>query len=81
MQPHRLDEGEDLGLGSPEAKRPAADSQSPRDHRQVKHQRSIGEHELGEVDDDVGLCADRADERLAATTLRRPVFITTAPEH
>jgi metal-sulfur cluster biosynthetic enzyme len=81
MQAHQLDQLEDLRLRAAEAKRAATGPEPPRDHRQIKHQRRVGEHELGEVDDDVVLGCDRADEGLAPRALGGPVLVPTAPEY
>jgi len=46
-----------------------------RDHREVDHQRRIGEHQLGEVDHEVSLGAERTCQCLAAPCLRRSVLV------
>ncbi len=47
---------------------------------EIEHQRSVGEHELVEVDDHVGLRADRPRQRLAAATLRIAILVATAAQ-
>ena len=59
VQPDELDQRADLRLGAAEQDRAAMRAQAAREHRQIEHQRRVGEHELAEVDDDVGLGADR----------------------
>jgi hypothetical protein len=59
MDTQELDQGADLRLGAAQRDRAAAGPQAPGEDRQVEHQRGIGEDQLGEIDDDIGLRADR----------------------
>src|SRR2546423_5360455 len=77
---HHLDQPADLGLRPTDQQRTAAHAQAASEHGQVQHQRSVGEHELAEVDYDIGLGTDRADESLATATLSCPVLISAAAQ-
>ena len=77
---HQLDQGQYLGLGATEQDRGATDSQPPGQHRQVEHQRRVREHELAEIDDDITLRADRANQCLSSTSLRCPVLVSAATQ-
>jgi hypothetical protein len=55
-------------------------TQPPRDHREVEHQGRVGERQLGEVDDDVAVRAQGAEEGLPAKRLRGPVLVAGAAE-
>jgi hypothetical protein len=52
-----------------------------RQHHQVQHERSIGEHELGQVDAHVLLSADGPDQCPAATALRRAILVAGAAQY
>jgi hypothetical protein len=80
MKTHPLDQLEDLRLRVTQTQRAPARAQPPGDHREVEHQRRVGEHELREVDDDIALGSDGTDESLAAGALGRPVLVSPAPE-
>jgi hypothetical protein len=80
MQTGDLDQRPDLGLSVPEQQRASTNAKAARDHREVEHQRGVREHKLAEVDDDIGLGADRAYERLSAASLRRPILVSTAAQ-
>jgi metal-sulfur cluster biosynthetic enzyme len=80
VDPHRLDQRADLRLGSAQPDRPPAAPQPPRKHRQVEHQRDVGEPELGEIDDHVGLRAQGAGERATADSLSAAVLVAGAAE-
>jgi hypothetical protein len=78
---HHLDQRADVRLRPADAQRAPADAQAAGQHGQVEHQRRVGEHELGEIDDDVVLGADGADERLAPAALRGSVLISAAAQN
>jgi metal-sulfur cluster biosynthetic enzyme len=80
VDPHRLDQRAYLRLGSAQQDRPPAAPQPPREHRQVEHQRDVGEPELGQIDDDIGLRAQGAGERATANSLRAAVLVAAAAE-
>ena len=80
VQADELDQRADLRLSVAQQDRAAAHPQPARQHRQVEHQRRVGEHELGEVDDDIRLRSDRAHECAAPTRLRRPVLVSAATQ-
>jgi metal-sulfur cluster biosynthetic enzyme len=80
VQPDDLDQRLDLWLRALQEDRAPVGSEAPREHRQVEHQRRIGEHQLGEVDNDVGLCLDRSGQRLAPTSLRCAVLVAAAAQ-
>jgi hypothetical protein len=78
VEAYELDQGHDLRLRPAEPDRPVADAQAARQDRQVEHQRGVGERELGEVDHDVRLGANRPCERAAPDALRGPVLVAAA---
>ncbi len=80
MQPEHLDQSADLGLGAADTDRPAVRPQPPSQDGEVEHQRGVGEHQLAEIDDHVGLGADRSGQRGASKSLRIAVLIATAAE-
>jgi hypothetical protein len=80
MEPEHLDQGADLGLGAAHTDRPAVCPQPPSQEGEVEHQRGVGEHQLGEIDDDVGLRADRTRQRGTPKSLRIAVLIAAAAE-
>lgn len=80
MQPEVLDHGHDLRLGADQPERAAPAAQAARDHRQIRHQRAVGEHQFAEVDDDILVRAQGPNEGLSAEALGVAVFITRTPE-
>jgi hypothetical protein len=80
VQADGLDHGQDLWLRTPQANRRAADTEAASEHGQVKHHRRIGERQLTEVNDDIGLSADGTRQRRAPDSLRRPVLVPAAAQ-
>jgi hypothetical protein len=80
MEPEHLDQGADLGLGAADTDRPAVRSQPASQEGEVEHQRGIGEHQLGEIDDDIGLRADGSGQRGPPESLGVAVLVATAAE-
>jgi hypothetical protein len=80
VQPDELDQGHDLRLRAAEADGAAAYPEAAGQNGQVDHQRRVGEGELREVDDHVGLRADRPCERSATDPLGYPVLVAAATE-
>ena len=80
MQADHLDHRADLGLRASQQNRSAADPQAPGEHREVEHQRCIGEHQLAEIDDHVGLGTQRASQRGSPASLRGPILVAAATE-
>jgi metal-sulfur cluster biosynthetic enzyme len=80
VKPHLLDQRDDLGLGTAQQDLAVAKAQAAGQRGQVQHQRRIGEHEPAEVDDHVGLCAQRPHERAPAAPLGRAVLVATAAQ-
>jgi hypothetical protein len=80
MEPEHLDQGADLRLGAADTDRPAVRPQPPSQDGEVEHQRGVGEHQLSEIDDDVGLRADRSGQRGTAKSLGIAVLLATAAE-
>ena len=66
VQADDLDQPPDLRLGVAQQHPPPGDAQAAREHREVEHQRGVGERELAEVDDDVGRRPPSARESAAA---------------
>lgn len=75
MKPDELDQGDDLGLRTPQPKRSPPTPQTPREHRKVEHERGVGEVEAAEVDDDVGLGRQRANESAPSEPLGAPILV------
>jgi hypothetical protein len=78
VQAEELDQSPDLGLGAAQEDGAAVGTQTPGQHGQVEHQRRVGEDQSREVDDDVGLRANRARESPATDSLRTPVLVALA---
>lgn len=70
----------DLRAGTPEADSAPVLTQPPGHHRQIEHQRSVGEHQSAEVDDHFGPGANRPRHRLPAESLRGPIFVASAEQ-
>ena len=81
MKPRALDQHPDLGPGAAESDYPPAGAHTPREHREIEHQRGIGEDQLGEIDDHIALRADRSDQRGAARALRAPVLVAATAKY
>ena len=78
MEPDDLDERPDLRLGSAEQDRAAVRTQPASEHGEVEHQRRVGEHEVREVDDDVGLRTNRSGECSATASLCGAILVALA---
>jgi hypothetical protein len=81
MQADELDQVHDLGLGAAQEKLAVATAESIREHRQVHHQRSIGEVEITQVDDDIGLSPKSQHERAPAQALGAPILVSGTQQH
>jgi hypothetical protein len=80
VEPDDLDESPDLGLRAAQEEHALADAQAAREHRQVEHQRGVGVHQAGEIDDDIAIGADGAREGAPPDSLCRPVLVPNADE-
>jgi hypothetical protein len=80
MDPNRLDQRADLRLGTTQHDRLAAVAQSSGEQRKIEHQRDVGEAELGQIDDHVGLGAECAGERTPPDSLGAAVLIAGTAE-
>jgi len=80
MQPDELDQRQDLRLGAAQQDRAPATPDPPGEHRQVEHQRRVGEHQLAEVDADIRLGAERPCQGSAPAALSGAVLVSGAPE-
>jgi hypothetical protein len=80
MESHQLDQRPDLGLGAPQQDGPAVGPEATSQDGDVEHQRGVGEDELGQVDDDVGLGPDGADQSRPPGPLRVSVLVSAAAE-
>jgi hypothetical protein len=78
VEPDDLDELLDLGLRAAQADEPAVCAQAAGEHREVEHERQVGEHELGEVDDHIGLRAQGTGQGAAARSLGGSVLVADA---
>jgi hypothetical protein len=80
MQADVFDQHGDVRLRAAQRQLAPGLAQPPRDHREVEHERRIGERELGQVDEHVPGRAQRLRERLAAQRLRRAILIAAAAQ-
>jgi metal-sulfur cluster biosynthetic enzyme len=80
MQTHELDQRADLGLGTAQQDRPTVGAQAPSQNGDVEHQWGVGEDQLGQIDDDVGLGTNRSRQSGSTDGLRVAIFIATAAE-
>lgn len=80
VQADDLDQGANLGLCPADKHLESLHSQAARQDGEVQHQRGIGEHELGEIDDHITLGADRPGQRPPAPPLGVAVLIAAAAE-
>ena len=80
MQAHELDQRHDLRLGPAKPDRATADSKPASQQRQIDHQRGVGERELREIHDHVGLSTDRPGQRATTNTLGCPVLVAATAE-
>ena len=80
MKADDLDHRPDLGLGATQQDLPPTHAQTSSEHREVQHQRGVGEDELGQIDDDVVLGGERPSERGAPAPLCRPVLVAAAAQ-
>ena len=67
MQADSLDQGVDLRLRAADEQVQALHPKAAGEDGEVEHQRRVGEHELGEIDDDITLRAQRTCQGLAPT--------------
>ncbi|MEA2212944.1 MAG: hypothetical protein QOF83_2892 [Solirubrobacteraceae bacterium] len=80
MESDQLDQRPDLGLGAAQQHGPAVGPETTSEDGDVEHQRGVGEDELGQVDDDVGLGPDGADQGRPPGSLRVAVLVSAAAE-
>lgn len=80
MQPDDLDQGSDLGLGSAQSECASVSPEATGQHREIEHQRRVGERQLAEIDDHIGLSANRPRQSLTARSLRAAVLIALAAQ-
>jgi hypothetical protein len=81
VKPDHLDQRPDLGLGAAEQHVAPVRPQAAGEHREVKHQRRVRENKFAEIDDDVPLGVQRADQRLPAATLSGPILVAAAAKN
>ena len=81
VQADALDQRTDLGLRAPYSELRTRGAQAPREHRDVEHERRVGERQLRQVDGDVGTADERAREGATATRLRRSHLVAAAAQH
>jgi metal-sulfur cluster biosynthetic enzyme len=80
VQPDQLDQALDLRLRAAQRHPAAGLAQAAGHHREVDHQRGVGERQLREVDEQVAVRRERPRERSAPQRLRGPILITGAGE-
>jgi metal-sulfur cluster biosynthetic enzyme len=81
MQADQLDQVHDLRLRTLQEQPPLAPPQAVREHREVDHQRGVGEDQIAQIHEDVTLGAKGEHERASAKTLRAPILIPGAEKH
>jgi hypothetical protein len=80
VEPDQLDQRVDLRLGAAQADLAPLRPQTTREHREVDHQRRIGERELAQVDDHISFGLDRTRQRPPPAALRASILVTSAPQ-
>jgi hypothetical protein len=80
MDAERLDQRQHLRLGSAQQHRSPASPQSTGEQREVDHEREVSGAEVGEIDGDVGLRAQRPGDRATPKTLRGAVLVSGTEE-
>jgi hypothetical protein len=81
VQTDHLDQRPDLRLSTTQQDLAAVRAQPARQHREVEHQRRIGEDETAEIYDDIPLSVQGANKSLAPTTLSGPVLVAAAAKN
>jgi hypothetical protein len=81
MNAEQLDLCPHLRLGAAQQRCPSASPQTPREQREVDHQRHVSGAEIGEIDGDVGLGAQRPGDRASPKPLRGAILISGAEEN
>ena len=81
MEPDELDQPLDLRLRAAQEQHAPPSSKPAGEHRQVEHQRGVGEHEIAEVDDQVSVSPERTNHRPTAEALSCPVLVSRAPQN
>jgi hypothetical protein len=80
VDPDDLDQRLDLRLGAAEHDRAAVCPQAPGEQCQVDHQRRVRERQFGQVNDHVGLRAQRSGQRATAASLGAADLVAGATE-
>jgi hypothetical protein len=80
VQSNLLDQSRDLRLSSAQEDRATPVAKAARQSREVKHQRSVCEHQAAQIDGHVGLRAEGSHERSPAAPLGRLILIPTAAQ-
>jgi hypothetical protein len=80
VQSDLLDQGRDLGLSPAQQNGATPMPKSPRQSREVQHQRGVCEYQAAQIHGHVGLRAKGSHERPPAVPLGRLVFITAAAQ-
>jgi hypothetical protein len=78
VKAHHLDQRSDLGLRAGEEDRPSPRAKPPGEHGQIQHQRRVGEHQLGEIHDNIRLRGDGLGEGPPPDPLRYAVLVSRA---
>ena len=80
MQAYTLDLLADVGFCSAQPESPTLSPQPASEHRQIDHQRSVGECELAEIDNDVALGAKGTRQSLPSTALSGSILVSATPQ-
>ena len=80
VQTDDLDQGSDLGLGAAQSEGSPVSTKAAGQHREVEHQRRVSERQLTEIDDHIGLGANRPGQRLTPRSLRGSVLVALAAQ-
>ena len=81
VQPDHLDQPADLRLRPANVHPPPRLPQAARQHREVEHERRIGETQQAKLEDKVALDRERPGQRVAAQALGRSVLVTLAVQY
>jgi hypothetical protein len=78
VEPYKLNQIPDLRLGSLQQQLAVATTQAIRKHRQVHHQRRVGEVKVAEIDYDIGLSAKSEHKGAPPKALGTPILVSSA---
>ena len=78
METNELNQVLDLRLGPVQEQLAVPATQSIREHRQIHHQRGIGEIEVAQVDENIGLSSESEHQSSPTKALGTPILVASA---